>query len=189
MGRTGSKVLWRYLAAVTLLVPAFAAVAHSATDVGPTRLAAQTTTAFAASDTIAIRFAGRIPGKQPGPDRAVFEGDMTSLATGEPLGTFTWDLTCHGAVGIPCGVYEVTNTFRFAEGTLVTKEAASVAPDGTAPGFFHVGIHPQGKSVIEATGVFAGRTGTAHMSGRHGGQEFPAWVDFDDFWLIELDPR
>ena len=71
----------------------------------------------------------------------------------------------------------------------MTKERVSVAPDGTAPGFFHVGIHPEGKSIIEATGVFAGRTGTAHMSGRHGGQEFPAWVTFDDFWLIELDPK
>lgn len=45
-----------------------------------------------------------------------------------------------------------------------------------------------GNSIIKATGAFAGRTGKAHMSGRHGGQDLPGFVSFDDFWLIELDP-
>jgi hypothetical protein len=66
---------------------------------------------------------------------------------------------------------------------------ASIAPDPTGPGFVHVGIHPGDKSITDGTGVFAGRTGKAHMSGRHGGQEFPAFVGFDDFWLIELDSK
>lgn len=193
LGRTGvagaAAPLLRYLAALALLMPILGSLTDRAIEVGPTRMVAQTASAFGSGDTLAIRFAGRVPGQSAAHDRIVFDGDMTSLATGEVVGGFTWDLTCNQVVAFPCGVYEVVNTFRFAQGTLVTRAVAAVAPDGSAPGFFHVGIHPEGDSIIEATGIFSGRTGKAHMSGRHGAQEFPAHVTFDDFWLIQLDPK
>jgi len=184
-----TKPIVRYLAAVTLLLPVAASAGSPVANLGSVRMVAETGSAFGQGNTLAVRFAGRMASQTPGPDRLVFTGPMTSLATGHEVGDFTWDLTCQGAAGFPCGVYEVTNTFRFAEGTVVTKALAAVVPDGSAPGFFHVGIHPDGGSVIDATGIFAGRTSRAHMSGRHAGQEFPTFVTFDDFWLIELDRR
>jgi hypothetical protein len=105
------------------------------------------------------------------------------------VGGFTWNLTCAHVIGAPCVVYEVTSTFRLPEGTLVSRAMATAVPDAAHPGFFLIGIHPDGDSIIQATGAFTGRTGKAHQSGRHGGQEFPAFVSFDDFWLIELDPK
>lgn len=184
-----AKPMLRYLAALILLVPVVASMGTRITDLGHARMVVETKSAFQHGDTLAFRFAGRVASRSPNPQRLVFEADLTSLATGDKAGSFTWDLTCGQVVGFPCGMYEVTNTFTLPEGTLVTRGTASVAPDGSAPGEFHAGIHPDGKNIIQATGMFAGRTGKAHMSGRHGGQEFPAFVTFDDFWLIELDPR
>jgi hypothetical protein len=50
-------------------------------------------------------------------------------------------------------------------------------------------MHPSADDIVETAGAVTGRTGRAHMSGRHGGQEFPAFVTLDDFWLIELNAR
>lgn len=148
----------------------------------------ETKSAYHAGDTLAFR-SGRVASHSPNPQHLVFDGDLTSLATGDKVGTFTWDLTCGQAIGFPCGVYEVTNTFRLPGGTIVSRGMASVAPDPTGPGFFHIGIHPDADNIVETTGVYNGRRGRAHMSGRHGGHEFPAYASFDDFWLIELDSK
>jgi hypothetical protein len=175
MRKQAMKPMLRYFTALILLMPIVASLGARVTDLGHARMVGETKSAFQAGDTLALRFAGRVASRSPNPQHLVFDGDLTSLATGDKAGSFTWDLTCAQIVGVPCGSYEVTNTFRF--------------PDPSHPGFFLIGIHPEGKSIIEATGVFAGRTGRAHMSGLHGAQEFPAFVSFDDFWLIELDPK
>jgi hypothetical protein len=183
------KPILRYLIAVMLLIPMAALAGSQAGDVTHARLVVETKSAFEAGDTLAFRFVGRVASHSRSPGHLVFDGDLTSLANGERAGSLTFDLTCGQIVGFPCGVYEVTSTFRLAGGTLVSRAMASVAADPTAPGFFHIGIHPADDSIIDATGIFADRSGTAQMSGRHGGQEFPAFVSFDDFWLIELSPR
>jgi hypothetical protein len=113
----------------------------------------ETKSAYQAGDTLAFRFAGRVASRSPNPQHLVFDGDLTSLASGQKIGAFTWDLTCGQAVGVPCGVYEVTNTFRLADGTLVSRGMASVAPDPTGPGFFHVGIHPADDDIIQTPGA------------------------------------
>ena len=183
------RPLLRYVTVVLLLVPAAATVGARVGAIRDARPVVETKSAYQAGDTLAFRFAGRVASHSPNPQHLVFDGDLTSLASGEKVGGFTWDLTCGQAVGFPCGVYEVTNTFRLADGTLVSRGMASIAPDPTGPGFVHVGIHPSADNIIDATGALTGRTGRAHMSGRHGGQEFPAFVSFDDFWLVELNPR
>ena len=183
------RPLIRYLTALSLIMPVVASVPRSPADLGEVHLAAETSSAYTLGDTIAVRVAGRIASTSPSPNRLVFDGPMTALGSGEPAGNFTSDLSCHGAAGIPCGVYEVINTFEFSDSSIVTKSTANVAPDATAAGFFHVGIHPDADNITHGTGIFAGRTGTAHMSGRHDGHEFPAAATFDDFWLIQLDPQ
>jgi len=189
MRKQAMKPMLRYFAALILLVPIAGSLGARVTDVGHARIVVETKSAFQAGDTLAFRFAGRVASRSPNPQHLLFDGDLTSLATGDKAGSFTWDLTCAQLVGVPCGSYEVTSTFRFPEGTLVSRAQASAVPDPSHPGFFLIGIHPEGKSIIEATGVFAGRTGAARMSGLHGAKEAPAFVSFDDFWLIELDPK
>ena len=189
MHKHAVKPMLRYLAALILVIPIAAMTGARVTNVVNARMVVETKSAFQAGDTLAFRFAARVASHSPNPQHLVFDSDLTSLATGDKAGTFSWDLTCGQAIGFPCGVYEVVNTFRLPGGTLVTRGTANVTPDATGPGFFHAGIHPAADNIIEATGVFTGRTGKAHMSGRHGGQEFPAFVSFDDFWLIELDPK
>jgi hypothetical protein len=157
-------------------------------DLGRARLIVEATSAFEQGDTIAVRFAGRLANKSTDPRHLSWVGEFRSLASGAALGTLTHDITCFGAVGLPCLVFEAVDIFNFPDGTIVNRALQSVAPDPAHPGFFLIGIHPDGKSIVSATGAFAGRTGTAHMSGRHDGREAPA-ATFDDFWLIELDPK
>jgi hypothetical protein len=158
------------------------------TDLGRARLVVETTSAFEHGDTIAVRFATRLANKSADPRHLAWTGELRSLASGAVVGTLTHDISCLGAVGLPCLVFESVDTFTFPNGTLVNRAPMSAVPDPAAPGFFLVGIHPDGKSIASATGAFAGRTGTAHMSGRHDGREVPTGT-FDDFWLIELDPK
>jgi len=187
--RKALKRTLRYLTALIPLVLMTALLEVHVTHLGDVRMATETKSAFQVGDTLAFGFAGRVASHSPDAQHLVFDGDLTSLATGDKAGTFSWDLTCGQAVGFPCVVYEVTNTFRLAGGTLVSRGMPNVAPALTGPGFFHVGIHPTADNIVEATGVFSGRTGRAHMSGRHGAQEFPAFVSFDDFWLVELNAK
>ena len=140
-------------------------------------------------DTIGVHFAGRLSNQSTDPARFIFTGEMRSLETGQVVGTMTNDLTCVGAVALPCPVLEATNTFRFPDGTIVSHGRNSSAGDVQHPGFALIGNHPSGNNLSSGTGSFAGRTGRAHMSGRHDGRELPAFATFDDFWLIELDRR
>ena len=155
----------------------------------PARLVSETSSAPEQGDTIGVHFAGRLSNQSTDPARFIFTGVMRSLDTGKVVGTMTNDLTCVGAVALPCPVLEATNTFRFADGTIVGHGRNSSAGDLQHPGFALIGNHPPGNNLSSGTGAFAGRTGRAHMSGRHDGRELPAFATFDDFWLIELDPR
>jgi hypothetical protein len=172
------------LAAVVLSV----GITGQPADLGRARMIVEATSAFRQGDTIAVRVAGRLANQSTDPRHMIWVGELRSLASGEVVGTLTHDITCLGAVGVPCLVFEAVDTFNFPDGTIVSRDLESAPPDPAHPGFFNIGIHPDGKSIVSATGVFAGRTGTAHMSGRHDGREAPT-VTFDDFWLIELDAR
>jgi hypothetical protein len=172
------------LVAVVLSMRAPGQPAH----LGPARLVVEATSAYQQGDTIAVRFAGHLANKSTDPKHLTWVGELHSLASGQVMGTLTHDITCLGAIGLPCVVFEATDTFTFPSGTIVSRDLESAVPDPAYPGFFLIGIHPDGKSIISATGVFAGRTGRAHMSARHDGREAPT-VTFDDFWLIELDPK
>jgi len=156
---------------------------------GPTRLVAETFAAIDAGDTVALRFAGRLPNQSSDPTHLVFTGEVRSMSTGEVVGTMTHDVTCLSSTPPPCAVLDAVNTFRLAEGALVNHALESVAPDPQHADFVLIGNHPPGESIVSGTGAYEGRTGRAHMSARHEISELPGFATFDDFWLIELDPR
>lgn len=171
------------------MIPLFAVWTETGTtDLTGAREVAETKSAFQTGDTFAFHVSGRAPIKQPGPNRLAADFDVTSLVTGENVGKMTFDLTCFGAVPFPCGHYDVVATFRIPGGTLVNKAKVSSVADPGHPGFFLIGIHPEGKT-IEGTGAYAGRTGRARQSGFHNCKECPNFATVDDFWLIELDPK
>jgi hypothetical protein len=182
------KPLFRYVAAVVVLTALTVSLEAQVGDVGPARMVADTSSAFQDGNTLAFHVAGRVPIKTPAPNRLAADVDVTSLTSGEVVGKMTWDLTCYGVVGVPCGHYDVVATFRLPGGTLVNRAKASAVLDPGHPDSFLIGIHPEGKT-IEGTGVFEGRRGTVHQSGYHICKECPNFATFDDFWLIELDPK
>lgn len=186
MRRHVLKAMFGSLTALVLLIPIAATRESEVTDLGQARMAVETKSAFENGDTLAFRVAGRAPIKTPAPSRIAVDLDVRSLATGESVGTMTWDLTCLGAVPFPCGHYDLEATFRLPGGTLVNRSKANAVTDPGHPDSLLIGIHPDGKT-IEGTGVFAGRTGKVHQSGFHICRECPNFVTFDDFWLIELD--
>ena len=138
------------------------------------------------NDVIALRYAGRFANHSDDPSHFVFTGPITSM-TGEVVGEMTHDVTCSSTTAPPCRGLDTVNTFRFADGTIVNRADESGAPDPQHPEHLLTGNHPSDESIISTTGVYAGRTGRAHMSGRHDASELPGFVTFDDFWLIELD--
>jgi len=151
--------------------------------------AAETRQAYMKGDILALRFAGRVANVSTDPGHWRFNGEVQSLATGEVVGTLTHELSCLGTVSLPCPVVDVVDRFQFAGGALVSRAKESIALDPGHPGFALIGIHPEGKTIVEATGALAGRTGRAQMSGHHDGRDLPGYATFDDFWLIELDPK
>lgn len=184
----------RCMLSVAGVVVLAAAVLSTSTPRRPThartvRLAAVTKAAVDHGETIAAHVAGRLANLSTDPSRWVFRGELQSLATREAMGTVTHEITCLGIVGLPCPVVDAVTTFRFNDGTIVNRATVSIALDPERPGFAHIGSHPSGKSIVSGTGAFTGRSGKAHMSGHHDGREAPTHVTFDDFWLIELDPR
>ncbi len=151
--------------------------------------------ASTASDVIAVRFAGELPNQKAysSPGFLLFSGNMTS-AEGQLLGTLTHEARCAVTTPPPCLVFDVTTTFDFTEGQhpggrIVNQAKLSAAPDPQHPGQLLVGIHQPESEIVATRGAFAGRRGRAHMSGRHDCRHCPDFMTFDDFWLIELDPR
>ncbi len=144
-------------------------------------------------DVIAIRFTGELPNQKvySSPGFFLFSGNMTS-PKGDVLGTLTHEAVCALTTPPPCLVFDVTTTFDFAAdrspgGRIVNQAKLSAAPDPQHPGQLLVGVHQADSTIVETTGVFAGRAGEARMSGRQDCGSCPEFVTFDDFWLIELD--
>lgn len=188
------RPLTRILSLVAILTgltaAAFQVLPSPDAALGEAELVAETTTAPAQGDTIALYLSGRIATKTVDQATDSWTGDLISLATGGVAGTLRHEITCHNVTSFPCMVFTSTDTFALQGGTIVARGTESVAPYAAAePGIFHVGIHPQGNSIISATGVFEGRTGRAQLLARHDGREYPGHVTFDDFWLIKYDPK
>jgi hypothetical protein len=116
-------------------------------------------------------------------DRVILTFPMYELATGNVIGTIVDDIKSP----IPGFLFDVTTYFKFADGELVNHMMVSSAPDVQKPGWIIVGNRPTSPSIIEATGVFAGRTGKIRLSGVNDLTKFPNEVYQDDFWVIELD--
>jgi len=180
----------RLLATVALLTFGFSSGLSAAGAIDDKQgTVAETRQAYMRGDIFALRFVGRVANVSTDPSHWRFNGEVQSLATGEVVGTLTHQLTCLGTVSLPCPVVDVVDTFQFADGALVSRAKETIAADPGHPGFALIGIHPDGKSIVEATGTMAGRTGRAQMSGHHDGRELPGYATFDDFWLIELNPK
>jgi hypothetical protein len=146
--------------------------------------AAEAATA-AQGDTLALHFRG-VGNQQPAEQgRFQWSTDLYSLVTGEKVGTGIHN------VSPPAPIMDHVITFRLPDGDLVAHSKESVASDPQHQGFFLIGIHAKENNIVPArgTGAYAGRTGRVTMSGRHDGNKFPEQVGFNDFYLIELDPR
>ena len=104
------------------------------------------------------------------------------MATGKVIGTIVDDIKAP----IPGLLFDVTTSFKFADGELVNHMLVSSAPDVQRPGWIIVGNRPTNNSINSATGVFAGRTGKIRLSGTNDLTKFPNEVYQDDFWVIEL---
>ena len=135
-------------------------------------------------DTLAFNFRGTGRGEPAEPGRFQFTTDVFSMVTGENVGTATHNISPPGPV------MDHVMTFHLPDGDLVVHSTESVAPDPQHAGIFLIGIH-QARNVVpeKGTGAYAGRTGKATMSGWHDGNRFPEETTFNDFYLIQLDPR
>lgn len=139
----------------------------------------------AAADTLTLNFRGTTQReKTPDPQRVQYTTDLYSLATGEKVGTGTYNAMFTSPL-----TADHIMTFHLPDGDLVSHDIMAVGPDATRPGFFLIGVHPDGNTIVNGTGVYAGRTGKLRMSGWHDGTKFPGQVTFNDFYAIELDPR
>lgn len=114
--------------------------------------------------------------------RAVMTFPMYSLTTGEVIGTLINDAQPNGP-----GTNDLVTSFVFADGKLVSHTTSSLAQDPAKPGWVLVGMRPDADSIVEATGVFAGRTGRVDLSGTNDMTKFAAGEIFqDNFWIIKL---
>jgi hypothetical protein len=68
--------------------------------------------------------------------------------------------------------------------------AAIAEPSGGHHGQW-TGAPPRCNNIVpeKGTGAYAGRTGKATMSGWHDANKFPEQATFNDFYLIEFDPK
>ncbi|MGH8974011.1 MAG: hypothetical protein ACRD0C_12515 [Acidimicrobiia bacterium] len=106
------------------------------------------------------------------------------MATGEKVGTGT------NNADLRAPIMDQVFTFHLPDGDLVAHSTESVVPDPQHPGFHLIGIHQDNNIVAEkSTGAYAGRTGKVTMSGWHDGNKLPEQATFNDFYLIELDPK
>jgi hypothetical protein len=152
------------------------------------RLVRSTATAAVGStgEVITVNFRGTGEREPSAPNRFVWSTDLYSMTTQQKVGTATHDVEVTGPF-----MADHVITFHFPDGDLVSHELETFAPDAAHPGFSHVGIHPQGNTIVpeRGSGAYAGRTGRLRMSGWHDDTAFPERVTFDDFYWIELDPK
>lgn len=140
----------------------------------------------AKGDTLALHFRGT--GNQQPAELGRFQWttDLYSLVTGEKVGTGT-----NNVEFITPFIGDHVMTFRLADGQFVAHSKESIAPSVLHPGFAHAGIHPGENNIVpeKGTGAYAGRTGKVTMSGWHDVNKAPEQATFNDFYLIELDPK
>lgn len=175
------------LAASALVVAMVVAVLDglAPAEAGPTQAAATT----GDGDKILVRFNGRYENVATEPGMFRFVGDMLS-PSGARLGTQIHQAKCSTSTPPPCGVFDVEETFEFPDGTIKVKTPESAATDPQYPDHLLIGVHPQQDNIAEATGIFAGRSGRGRASGWHDLSELQeGYATFNDFWLIELNPR
>ncbi len=154
----------------------------------PIRLVAAAASAgvVPASDRMALNLRGTAQREETQPERFQYTTDLYSLATGERIGTGTHSVVPAGPL-----VYDVTDTFRLPNGNVVSHHRGSAVPDPDHPGFYLIGVHPDGKTIVPelGTGHYAGQTGRLRMSGWNDLNKFPAQGTLDNFFIIELDPK
>jgi hypothetical protein len=151
---------------------------------GPTAGAATVLGVGGSGDTLAFNFRGTGRAEPAEPGRFQYTTDLYSLVTGEKVGTATHNIQP------PSVVMDHVMTFHLPDGDLVVHSTESVAPDPQHSGLALIGIHQADNVVPEkGTGAYAGRTGTATMSGWHDANKFPDQATFHDFYLIQLDPK
>jgi hypothetical protein len=146
----------------------------------------QTGAAAPPAESIAVNTRGTAHNESTDPSRVRFTFSMYSLATGEQLGTAIDDASCVGSGGAPCTVVDDIVTFHMQGGDIVSHALLSVVPDPQRPGFIMVGSRPSANTIVKATGVYAGRTGTVRLSGTNDVRQFPMVMVQDDFWVIKL---
>jgi hypothetical protein len=173
VARTRLAVLGTILVIAAVLIPAVSR--------GPAPAAA-----FMQGDVITLNFRGTGERQPSASDRFVWVSEMYSMTTLQKIGKATHDIAFTGP-----GMADHVMTFHFPDGDLVSHDQGTFAPDVGRPGFFHVGVHPQGNTILpdKSTGAYKGRTGRLRMSGWHDTTEAPQRVTFDDFYWIELDPK
>jgi hypothetical protein len=136
-------------------------------------------------DMLWLNFRGTGQSEPTEPGRFQFTTDLYSMAIGKKVGTGTHNISP------PSVMMDHVMTFHLPGGDLVAHSVESVAPDPQHPGVFLIGIHTTENNIVpqRGTGAYAGRTGKVTMSGWHDGNKLPEQATFNDFYLIELDPR
>lgn len=139
----------------------------------------------AQGNRLALNFRGTGNQEPAESGRFQWTTDLYSMGTGEKVGTGTHN------VSPPSAMMDHVMTFHLPDGDLIAHSTESVTPDPQHQGLFLIGIHAKEKNIVpgKGTGAYAGRTGKVTMSGWHDGNKFPEQVTFNDFYLIELDPK
>jgi len=139
-------------------------------------------------DVLVLNFKGMAQREQtPEAQRFQWSTDLYSMGTGQKIGTGTDNFEF-----ITPFSGDHVMTFRLPDGQLVAHSTVSIAPSVLHAGFFHVGVHPSENNIVseKGTGAYAGRTGKVQMSGWHDCRNScPEQATFNDFYLIELDPK
>jgi hypothetical protein len=131
---------------------------------------------------IPVNSRGKTTPKNTADNRTILTFPMYSLATGKVIGTIIDDVQPNGP-----GMFDVVTTYDFGDGKLVNHMTVSAAPDSQKNGWIIVGKRPDTNSIVEATGVYEGRTGRVDISGTNDLTKFPNELYQDDFWVIKLN--
>ena len=135
-----------------------------------------------AYEYIPVNSRGKTKPKNTADNRTILTFPMYSLATGKVIGTIIDDVQPNGP-----GMFDVVTTYDFGDGKLVNHMTVSAAPDSQKNGWIIVGKRPDTNSIVEATGVYQGRTGRVDISGTNDLNKFPNELYQDDFWVIKLN--
>lgn len=111
---------------------------------------------------------------------------LFSLGENQRFGAAIDDITC--AFGPPpCAVLDVITNFAYDGGEIEVHSKVSVVPDPQRFGFGLVATRPTSDTIVETSGVFAGRTGRLHLSGSVDLRRFPAVAPFEGVSLITFN--